>query len=126
MLTLSEVLNDFRHYARLPEGAECDINSRNAAGETPLHYMAMLGDDAGIRLLSQNGAQIDPLDIDGNSPLYHAVLCIQKTAIAALIECGADPHLKNLAGIAPEDLANAENLAWIKSLLAAAARTGPK
>lgn len=108
MLTLDEVLSDFKLYAGYPEDQEVTVDSRTADGESPLHWMATLGDDAGIRLLVDAGASVNAVDNFGNTPIHEAVLRRQVTAVKALLQGGAEVGLKNGVGLTPLDVANSD------------------
>lgn len=105
MLTLDEVLDDFRGFAGLDDDAPVDVHTRAADGGTALHWMAYLGDDKGVELLAAHGADLNAQDADGNTPLHEAVSSKQAAAVRALLACGADAAIKNRAGQTPEDAA---------------------
>jgi ankyrin repeat protein len=119
MLTLGEVLNDFRLYAGWPDGAAVDVSSRSEAGETPLHWMATLGHDQGIDLLVRAGCDLNAADCDGNTALHAAVSTRQATAVAALIRAGAEAGKRNTAGQTPLDAAKLDGYRWTIELLEA-------
>lgn len=108
MLTLSEVLSDFRLYAGYPEDMGVMIDSRTKDGESPLHWMASLGDHVGIRLLVEAGANVNAVDKDGNTPMHEAVLRRHVSAVKALLESGADLGRKNDVGQTSLDIANSD------------------
>jgi uncharacterized protein len=115
MLTIEEVLTDV---AAAPGfSGPVEINSRGSEGQTPLHWMATLGDATGIELLLRAGAVIDAADSHGNTPLHEAVLCRQHTAVAALLSGGANAHLKNVLGQSPRALAEATGYSPVLELL---------
>jgi uncharacterized protein len=115
MLTIDEVLADV---AAAPGfSGRVEINSRGSEGQTPLHWMATLGDATGIELLLRAGANIDAADSQGNTPLHEAVLCRQRTAVAVLLKGGANVHLKNVLGLTPRALAEAERYSPVLELL---------
>src|SRR5512144_732586 len=101
MLTLEEVLADAAMAPGFEDAENIGVNSRGAEGQTPLRWMATLGDAAGIRLLLDAGASIDAADNDGNTPLHEAVLCRQTAAARELIDHGADLLLKNNSRATP-------------------------
>ena len=105
MLTLAEVLSDFGQYAGFNDVTEATICSYSDCGESPLHWMAILGDTAGIKLLIEAGANIYTLDDEGNTPLHKAVSARQAHAVEFLIERGAAVNLRNFVGLTPLDLA---------------------
>ncbi len=99
MLTLAEVLSDFRAYAGYDENSVVTVASRAAHGETPMHWMCTLGDHVAIGLLVSAGAEIDAQDKAGNAPIHEACASRQWTALSALIKAGADLSLANRAGL---------------------------
>ena len=105
MLTLAEVLSDFGLYAGFNDVTEATISSGGECGESPLHWMAILGDPAGIRLLIEAGANIDTVDDEGNTPLHSAVTARQADAVEFLIQRGAEVNRRNRAGFTPLELA---------------------
>ena len=52
MLTLREIFDDFALYAELEPGAVF-IDTKNSTGESPIHWMAALGDVQAIELLAK-------------------------------------------------------------------------
>ena len=48
-------------------------------GRTPLHVCCLLGDDAIMRFLLKNGANVEVTDSDGNSPIDFALKYIEET-----------------------------------------------
>ena len=60
-----------------------------------------------IQLLISNNAKIDIKDYYGNTPLFKAVFFSQGDTeiIKMLLSAGADPDLKNNAGVSPRQLA---------------------
>ena len=78
-----------------------DINARNKAGNTPLHYACERGHTEIVNLLLNNGADVNARNNGGHTPLHWA--CWRAYAVAArlLLEKGADPGVKNISGIVP-------------------------
>jgi len=52
--------------------AGADINRRAANGQTAMHAAALKGWNATIRFLAENGAELEPKDSDGKTPLDFA------------------------------------------------------
>lgn len=74
-----------------------DINTRNSAGETPLHIAALQGEIEGCRLLLNYGADINATDEDDSTPLHNAVFSgrlYRHDTIALLINNGANVNAK--------------------------------
>jgi hypothetical protein len=116
MLTLEEILSDA---AALPEFRRLDavqVNSRGIGGETPLHWMATLGDVAAIKILASHGAIIDASDHDGNTPLHEAVSWRQVDAANTLLQLGANVFQKNKANLTPCDLARTSHFRPMEAL----------
>ena len=108
MLTLKEVLDDFADYSGM-ERSVVTTSSCTDGGETPLHFMAYLGDSDAIRLLVENGSNISAIDNFGNTPLHMAVRHRQAHAVDQLLTFGADPKIKNAENHTPENIAHIDN-----------------
>jgi ankyrin repeat protein len=109
MLTLEEILSDA---ASLPEFQHLDdvsVDSRGKGGETPLHWMAVLGDAKAIEILMKNGAVVNAADHAGNTPLHEAVSLCHANAIDSLLKFGANAFQKNVNGITPYNIAEKDN-----------------
>ena len=78
-----------------------DIDIQNYKGKTGLHYAAKAGFLKVINLLIENGATVDAIDNDGETPLFEAIRSTikngekQRAALEALLVKGADPNVKN-------------------------------
>lgn len=117
MLTLKEVLDDAAAAPGFEGLPEVGVNSRGSNGETPLHWMATLGDPEGIRLLVSAGAKVNATDSEGNSPLHEAVAMRQTSAVQALIAHGANTQLKNALGKTAQDISSTDGFEPVASLL---------
>ena len=58
-------------------------------------------------MLITRGAKVDPVDRNGNTPLWVAVFRAESetTLIDYLLSCGADANRENLHGVSPASLA---------------------
>lgn len=78
---------------------DCNINSINQNGETPLHLACSQGKSKAIEWLVSNGANVNSVDINGNTPILR--LCKAKQVLSSTIELlathGADLQAKNNA-----------------------------
>jgi ankyrin repeat protein len=117
MLTLREVLDDFALYAKL-EPADVSVNTRSSLGESPIHWMATLGDVPAIQLLAEAGADLSAQDNSGNTALHEAIAVGHAPAAQALIGAGAPLTLRNGLGQTPEDLARSSRSATLVALFA--------
>lgn len=102
------------------ETASIINNTLDPVGNSLLHLAAHHGSLETLDLLlDQEGVEIDPRNrLAGNTPLHQAVEFAQRPGNAdlglhivdLLIECGADPSLKNNAGKRPIDIAQQAGL----------------
>lgn len=72
---------------------------------TPLHHAAWSKVAETTRLLLQNGASVNPLDMVRETPLLIASRGGQSDVVAALLEFGGDPLLQNVREEMPLDMA---------------------
>ncbi|RRD55675.1 ankyrin repeat domain-containing protein [Comamonadaceae bacterium OH2545_COT-014] len=107
-LTISEILDDFKDYADLTGNVEIQVNTRSKYGDTPLHWMATLGDAIAIEMLIKFGADVNVKNALGNTPLHNAIKSRQVTAVKALLAGGSDCAARNLEGKTPLDVALVE------------------
>jgi ankyrin repeat protein len=77
-------------------------------GDTPLHVVAVWGDDESARVLIAERAEIDARGEHSFTPLHEAVQHSKIEVVKLLLENGADPYLKS-------DLGDAFDLAEFKS-----------
>ena len=81
--------------------------------QTPLHFAAMKGGSRVARLLLRAGAEIDAVDIKGQTPLHLAAKCPGTGAmevVKELIVCGASVALLSNTGARALD--EARQLFW--------------
>ncbi|KAK1829229.1 ankyrin repeat protein [Podospora conica] len=78
---------------------------RAATGQTMLHLACSLGLQRFVAgLVSRGGVLVNPPDKGGYTPLHMAALNNHHLIVRRLISCGADPSLRTLSGLTPEDL----------------------
>ena len=66
------------------------VNVKNEGRQTPLHLAAYYGYKEIIQLLLANGAEVDPRDNDGRTPLHQMVpRCVRPDVAEVLLENGA-------------------------------------
>jgi hypothetical protein len=75
---------------------EGDLNVRlDEKGRTLLHIAASSGYNKAVKLLIENGADVNPVDVDGISPVGSAFLQGQNETLMLLYDYGGKIKLKN-------------------------------
>ncbi|CUG86563.1 ankyrin repeat protein, putative [Bodo saltans] len=97
------------------------LHTRCNAGRSAIHYAAIRGDAATIRLMVEKGADINLLDANGCTALMGAAVLGNEDAVVALVECGADVLIE-LKGATAMMCAAAENQRQCALILALAER----
>ena len=85
-----------------------DINVADKQGWTPLHFAARDHKLDLVKILVDNGAAVDPVDVFGNTPLWRCIMSTypQNSAVVDdLLARGADPDHKNKHDVSPIDVA---------------------
>lgn len=89
--------------ALLRYGAKFDAQDRHE--DTPLHVACEVGNDDIAAILLAAGADVDPRNEFGCTPLIEAVNCMPQVSgssalctVRVLLDAGADPNLRNDAG----------------------------
>jgi uncharacterized protein len=80
-----------------------DVNQLDWAGDSPLHIAAVHGDTEAIRVLVENGAELNARGENGLTPFHAAFMSKQAEAIKMLSELGADPNAIDAFGKKPQD-----------------------
>ena len=75
----------------------------NHPGWTPLHYAASAGQLSVVQWLLEQSAYIDAASENGTTPLMLAARQKHTTVAQALVKEGADPSLRNQAGLTAAD-----------------------
>ena len=89
----------------------------NRLGWTPLHYASAKGQTEMVKLLLANDAMPNAPSPEGDSPLMTAIGSNNLEVVQVLINAGADPVARNLAGVDAIDIANQKgNKALAKAL----------
>lgn len=116
MLTLEEILNDFAAYIGEGNPEKVGLTSSSPTGETPLHWMATIGDSGAIKMLVEAGAEVNAQDRAGNTALHCAVASRQVLAAKALLLLGANAFQENMEGITPGGLSQRDEFRPIQAL----------
>jgi ankyrin repeat protein len=90
----------------LDHGADVDARD-NEQGWTALHFAAQEKRIEVIDALLHAGAEVNPSDRFGNTPLGRAVFSARgdNSAVKALLDAGGDPDILNASGVSPRALA---------------------
>ncbi len=82
-----------------------NINLRNNKGQTALHLASQHGRLNVMRLLLEDGADVDALDSGGSTPLHQAISDVDsfhlEQAVGLLLDRGANINLRNGQGLTP-------------------------
>lgn len=95
-------LDDSPHTARL--------NMRRASGQTMLHLACSLGLHRFAAGLVARGANTEPRDKGGFTPMHFASLHNHPQIIKRLMLNGADPTMRSLQGYTPSDMATSDEV----------------
>ncbi|XP_073498309.1 BCL-6 corepressor-like protein 1 isoform X2 [Phyllobates terribilis] len=85
-----------------------DINHRDNAGYTALHEACARGWTSILRILLENGANVNCSAQDGTRPIHDAVVNDNLETVWLLLSYGADPTLATYSGQTPMKLASSE------------------
>jgi len=97
-----------------------DINASESSQRwTALHLAARDQKEKIVPILLDAGADVDPVEVFGNTPLWRSVMTSTSNlaVIKELVAHGADPYRRNNYGVAPIDIARDTGRADIVALL---------
>jgi ankyrin repeat protein len=101
--------------------AGAEINVRDTAQQwSALHFAATAQRSEMVKVLLENGAEVDILDCFGNTPLWRAVMNFRgdKGTIQTLLLRSADPDRKNHHGVSARDILNTSSKLGLREILA--------
>ena len=93
------------------------LNARNKNLMQPLHLAALKGHLQVAQLLVRSGAELNPIDNEGNTPLHLATKGKYLELVSWLLSRGPNIHIINDEGLTPEELANEEILPFYKRFI---------
>ena len=84
-----------------------------------MHFAAQQSQTEAARALLQAGADVDPRDKHGNTPLGRAIFNSRGDVgtVAVLLNAGADPDVVNGSGVSPRALAERMAAADVLALI---------
>jgi uncharacterized protein len=97
-----------------------DVNAAESEKRwTALHFAARDQNTEIVRLLLDSGAEVDPVDTFGDTPLWHAAMttAYKAAVIEMLLAHGADSERKNKYDVSPKDIARDSADAELLALL---------
>lgn len=94
-----------------------NVNIRNDAGETALHWSSGSGNGKVLLLMVLNGANINAQDNYGRTPLHLAILNGHEAEASLLLMRGAKVNIRNSTGATPLHFASSKGHVDIVSLL---------
>lgn len=83
-----------------------NIDSRTSMHRTPLHLASIRGHVEVVRLLTNEGADVDAEDVDKNTPLHYASMYGHTEVVQKLLKRGACVLAKNLLNKTSLDIAS--------------------
>lgn len=94
--------------------AGASVHARDLQGRTPMHQAAGgdMGNPTAIRTLLELGADADPVDDRGDTPLMSAVFESETECVRLLLAAGADPTRKGEDGRFVLDIARDQVQVW--------------
>lgn len=99
------------------ENAPVEVNSRDCDGDTPLHVMAVRGNNVGAEILIENGADVNATGDMGQTPLHIALSRRNEELVRFLVCSGARTDIRSEFGETPLEKAQRmgpEIVEWLR------------
>lgn len=99
------------------DNAPVEVNSRDCSGDTPLHVMAVRGNNVGAELLIEAGAEVNAIGDMGETPLHVALSRRNEELVRFLVHSGADVDIRSEFNRTPREMAErmgAEFVEWLR------------
>ena len=110
----------------LDYGERVNVNAKNDRLQTALHLACSSGCMSVVQALIRAGANLDVVDLDGNSPLHLTVLGRHKEILQWMLKRGPDLTIRNLEGKTAADVADCDTLTVLLVGLRTAQMSTPK
>ena len=101
----------------IENGANVNYTNGDSWADTPLKTASRLGLDNVVRILLSRNADINAVDMNGNTALHLAVISGNIDIVGELVLKGANTRIRNNDGKYPRDIARANNSAAIFEVL---------
>ena len=96
---------DLEHVQSILKASSSIANQPDESGMHLIHWAADRGDLSMLRLLVvEHQSNANVVDSTGQTPLHYAYACGHEDCIQFLMQCGADPHIRDEDGNLPCDL----------------------
>jgi ankyrin repeat protein len=99
------------------------MRERTGLGETPLHYLAVENQVEPVRLLIENGAELNTLSDVGGTPLSEAASLGYEELVALLLSSGAQLHVEGQHEPTLHEAVRSGNVLVVEQVLSAGAST---
>lgn len=86
-----------------------DINVPDYAGNTPLQFASLAGNDAVVKLLLDNKCDTTCVNLERDTPLIDAIENSNLGVVRLLLEAGVNPRIRNGRGVEPIDLVDLDD-----------------
>ena len=115
---IKEVLKEVQRGVEFGATDEISINQKGIFGNTPLIVFTYWQDSDAIRLLINEGADVNAVGEDSETALHIAVVVNNINIAKILLDLGASIDIPNIDGLNPLDIArNRNNEHMVKVLL---------
>lgn len=94
----------------LLEKGNINVDIRDELEKTSLHWSVLYDHIDIVKVLLAKGADVNAVDIDGETPLHHAVLYCNTDMIQILLAAGANSTLQNIEGETPISLVESDEI----------------
>jgi len=110
--TLNEILIR-ASVVMFPDGPSrpISVDTRDSDGDTPLHKVALWGDNHAAKVLIDAGADIDAIGDMGLTPLHFAVMQGHALLVETLLDHGARTDIRSELGSTARELADTSSKA---------------
>jgi ankyrin repeat protein len=90
---------------------------KNGEQTSPLHIAAINGRPEIVKFCVGNGCPVNERDGYGMTPLHYAAKRPNLHVVQCLIECGADPQMKDSCGCNAADVAGNDRIHHVRGFL---------